>query len=40
MNGRILIVDDEKDMLVLLKRIITEKTNHIVETEFNSLKVE
>lgn len=39
MNGRILIVDDEKDMLVLLKRIIEEKTNHIVETEYDPLKV-
>lgn len=39
MDGRILIVDDEKDMLVLLKRIVTEKTNHIVETEYNPLKV-
>jgi len=39
MDGRILIVDDEKDMLVLLKRIFTEKTNHIVETEYDPLKV-
>ncbi|HUV49965.1 MAG TPA: sigma-54 dependent transcriptional regulator [Anaerolineae bacterium] len=39
MDGRILIVDDEKDMLVLLKRILTEKTNHIVETEYDPLKV-
>ena len=39
MDGRILIVDDEKDMLVLLKRIIEEKTNHIVETEYDPLKV-
>lgn len=39
MNGRILIVDDEKDMLVLLKRIVEEKTNHIVETEYDPLKV-
>ena len=39
MHGRILIVDDEKDMLVLLKRIIEEKTKHIVETEYNPLKV-
>jgi DNA-binding NtrC family response regulator len=28
MSGRILVVDDEKDMLVLLKRIISEKTPH------------
>ena len=39
MDGRILIVDDEKDMLVLLKRIIEEKTSHIVETEYDPLKV-
>ena len=39
MDGRILIVDDEKDMLVLLKRIFKEKTKHIVETEYNPLKV-
>ncbi|MCK5508012.1 MAG: sigma-54-dependent Fis family transcriptional regulator [Desulfobacterales bacterium] len=38
MDGRILIVDDEKDMLVLLKRIIEEKTSHIVETEYDPLK--
>jgi len=30
MSGRILVVDDEKDMLVLLKRIISEKTPHEV----------
>ena len=39
MDGRILIVDDEKDMLVLLKRIFKEKTKYIVETEYNPLKV-
>ncbi|RLC25254.1 MAG: sigma-54-dependent Fis family transcriptional regulator, partial [Deltaproteobacteria bacterium] len=39
MDGRILIVDDEKDMLALLKRIIEEKSNHIVETEYDPLKV-
>jgi DNA-binding NtrC family response regulator len=33
MPGRILIVDDEKDMLVLLKRIISEDTDHEVVTE-------
>jgi len=38
MNGRILIVDDEKDMLVLLRRIIEEKTSHSVETEYDPLK--
>jgi len=38
MDGRILIVDDEKDMLVLLKRIFKEKTNYRVETEYDPLK--
>ncbi|MEW6615573.1 MAG: sigma-54 dependent transcriptional regulator [Thermodesulfobacteriota bacterium] len=33
MSGRILVVDDEKDMLVLLKRIISEKTDHQLVTE-------
>jgi DNA-binding NtrC family response regulator len=33
MPGRILIVDDEKDMLALLKRIISEETEHEVVTE-------
>jgi DNA-binding NtrC family response regulator len=33
MPGRILIVDDEKDMLALLKRIITEESEHDVVTE-------
>ena len=33
MAGRILVVDDEKDMLVLLKRIITEETDHEAVTE-------
>lgn len=32
MAGTILIVDDEKDMLTLLKRIITEGTDHEVRT--------
>ena len=35
MSGRILIVDDEKDMLVLLKRIISEKTDHQLMTEYD-----
>ena len=35
MAGRILIVDDEKDMLVLLKRILVEDTKHEVVTESN-----
>ena len=31
MDGRILIVDDEKDMLSLLKRIISEETDYTIE---------
>jgi len=38
MSGRILIVDDEKDMLVLLKRIITEETDHEAVTESDPLR--
>jgi CheY-like chemotaxis protein len=38
MPGRILIVDDEKDMLVLLKRIITEETDYEVVTEADPIK--
>jgi DNA-binding NtrC family response regulator len=33
MAGRILIVDDETDMLLLLNRIISEETDHVVVTE-------
>lgn len=33
MPGRILVVDDEKDMLALLKRIISEESEHDVVTE-------
>ncbi len=33
MSGKILIVDDEKDMLVLLERIISEEREHEVVTE-------
>jgi DNA-binding NtrC family response regulator len=33
MPGRILIVDDERDMLLLLQRIISEETDHEVVTE-------
>jgi len=33
MPGRILIIDDEKDMLVLLRRILTEETDHETVTE-------
>jgi len=32
MQGRILVVDDERDMLLLLERIITEETGHKVVT--------
>ena len=32
MQGRILVVDDERDMLLLLERIITEETDHKVVT--------
>jgi len=35
MPGSILIIDDEKDMLALLKRILTEETEHEVITETN-----
>jgi DNA-binding NtrC family response regulator len=35
MPGRILIIDDEKDMLALLKRILAEETQHEVVTETN-----
>jgi DNA-binding NtrC family response regulator len=38
MPSRILIVDDEKDMLALLRRIIGEKTEHEVVTEYDPLK--
>lgn len=33
MAGKILIVDDEKDMLTLLKRILSEETDHDLVTE-------
>ena len=33
MAGKILIVDDEKDMLTLLQRIISEEKDHEVVTE-------
>lgn len=38
MTGKILIVDDEKDMLALLRRIITEKTKYEVVVENDPLK--
>jgi len=37
MTARILIVDDEEDMLALLKRIISEKTEHKLIAHSNSL---
>jgi len=33
MGGKILIVDDEKDMLLLLQRIISDETDHELHTE-------
>jgi DNA-binding NtrC family response regulator len=39
MNAKILIVDDELDMLELLEMIITEKTPHQVMTTNNPLEV-
>ena len=42
MAGRILIIDDEKDMLTLLKRIISEETDHHVTADndpVNALKL-
>ncbi|MBF0119861.1 MAG: sigma-54-dependent Fis family transcriptional regulator [Desulfobacterales bacterium] len=38
MIGNILIIDDEKDMLTLLKRIISEETKHKVTTESDPIK--
>jgi DNA-binding NtrC family response regulator len=38
MKSRILIVDDERDMLALLTRIITEKTEHEVMAEYDPLR--
>ncbi len=38
MKGRILVVDDERDMLALLRRIIEEKTGHEVITEHDPVK--
>ena len=37
MGGRILAVDDEKDMLALLRRIIGEETDHELVTESDPL---
>jgi DNA-binding NtrC family response regulator len=38
MKGRILIIDDERDMLALLRRIITEKTEHEATVAHDPLK--
>ena len=38
MVGKILVIDDEKDMLLLLQRIITGETQHELVTETNPLK--
>ena len=38
MAGKILVVDDEKDMLLLLHRIIAGDTRHELVTEANPLK--
>ncbi|MCD4721582.1 MAG: sigma-54 dependent transcriptional regulator, partial [Desulfobacula sp.] len=38
MIGKILVIDDEKDMLLLLQRIITGETQHELVTESNPLK--
>ncbi len=38
MKARILVVDDEKDMLLLLRRILDEETEHEVVTESDSVK--
>ena len=38
MKRKILVVDDEKDMLVLLRRIISEETPHEIVTETNPLR--
>ena len=38
MKSRILIVDDERDMLALLKRIITEKTEYEVTAEHDPVR--
>ena len=38
MKGRIMVIDDERDMLALLTRIISDKTDHHVTTEYDPLK--
>ncbi|MCE5243066.1 MAG: response regulator, partial [Desulfobacteraceae bacterium] len=38
MKGRILVVDDKPEMLLLLKRLITEETPHEVVAEAGAAK--
>ena len=40
MSGRILIIDDEPDMLVMLEMLITDKTTHEVVTTNNPFEIE
>jgi DNA-binding NtrC family response regulator len=40
MSGKILIIDDETDMLVMLEMLITDKTPHAVVTTNNPLEIE
>ena len=40
MSAKILIIDDETDMLVMLKMLITDKTPHEVVTTNNPIEVE
>ena len=40
MSGKILIIDDEPDMLVMLEMLITDKTTHKVVTTNNPLEIE
>jgi len=40
MSGKILIIDDEPDMLVMLEMLITDKTTHAVVTTNNPFEIE
>ena len=40
MSGKILIIDDEPDMLVMLEMLITDKTPHEVVTTNNPFEIE
>ena len=40
MPGKILIIDDEPDMLVMLEMLITDKTTHAVVTTNNPFEIE